>query len=135
MNKNSDGKAVSVSEQSSENTSHEARETRARSAPDLECSTTVQSDQTGYSGVWSVDSKTNNHPELSTSSNSPITSVVSTSIYNPTTVSSATKGRTKSYATTQDSSRLSYCEVATGIECVISKNEDDVKARVIFLFC
>ena len=105
----------------------ETRETRAHSAPDLQCSTEAKTDQTGP-GVWSVNTKTNSPPAASCSTTSTtVTPVVPAALYNPTTVSSATKARTKSYATTQDGSRLSYCEVATGIESVSCKNEDDVQ--------
>ena len=117
-----DSKPVSLSEQSSENMS---RETRANSAPDLQCSTEAKSNQAGP-GVWFADAKTNGSPVSSDTTLSTV-GPVPAALHNPTTVSSATKARTKSYATTQDGSRLSYCEVATGIDSVTSKNEDDAQ--------
>jgi BRCT domain type II-containing protein len=116
-----------VSDQSTENISCETRETRANSAPDLQCSSEANSDQAGP-GVWFVDTKTNSSPVSSATTSAP---VVPAAIYNATTVSSATKARTKSYATTQDGSRLSYCEVATGLDSVTFKNEDDVQVRTL----
>ena len=131
--KTADSKTVSVSDQSSENMSRETRETRAHSAPDLQCSTEEKNDQTGP-GVWFVDTKTDSPPVSSgsTTSSTTVTPIVPVALYNPTTVSSATKARTKSYATTQDGSRLSYCEVATGIESVSSKIEDDAQVGITY---
>lgn len=118
-----------MSDQSTENVSRETRETRAHSAPDLQCSTEADRDQAG-TDVWSVDINTGNPPVSSSPTSTKVTPVVPAAVYNPTTVSTATKARTKSYATTQDGSRLSYCEVATGIESVSSKNENDCQVRI-----
>lgn len=118
------------SDQSSENASRETRETRAHSAPDLQCSAIeAESDQTG-TDVWSVDVNISDPLVSSGPTSTMVTPVVPAAVYNPTTVSTATKARTKSYATTQDGSRLSYCEVATGIESV-SKNENDCQVGII----
>ena len=117
------------SDQSSENTSRETRETRAHSAPDLQCSIEAGGDQTG-ADVWSVDVNTSDPLVSSGATSTTVTPVVPAAVYNATTVSTATKARTKSYATTQDGSRLSYCEVATGIESV-SKNENDCQVGII----
>jgi hypothetical protein len=119
-----------VSDQSTENISCETRETRANSAPDLQCSAEEKSDPAGP-GVWFVDTKTNSSPVSSGTTSVTVAPVVPAALYNATTVSSATKARTKSYATTQDGSRLSYCEVATGLDSVTFKNEDDVQVRTL----
>ena len=112
-----ENKTFSTGEYGADNKS---RETRAHSAPDLQCSIKEQTDDEGQS-AWSVDEKTLD-PLVSSGTNDTLEAP--SGVHNATTVSSATKARTKSYATTQDGSRLSYCEVATGIESVSSKGDD-----------
>ena len=134
LNKTTEGKTVSMSDQSTENMSRETRETRAHSAPDLQCSTEANRNQAG-TDVWSVDINTGNPSVSSSPTSTTGTPVVPAAVYNPTTVSTATKARTKSYATTQDGSRLSYCEVAIGIESGSSKNENDCQVRITSEVC
>lgn len=128
VNKTADHKTVSESEHAS--SSREMRETRAHSAPDLHSTAGAKSDH-AEPGVWSVDTKSNIPPVSSVTTADSVASVPPATAQSVTTASSATKARTKSYATTQDGSRLSYCEVATGIESVSSKNEDDAQVGYV----
>lgn len=130
--KDADNKIVPVEDQDSVSMSVATRETRANSAPDLQCSVpTIKNDQNG-SNVWSVDTNNDGPPaSCCSSTRTTVNHIVSSDMCNPTTVSSVTKARTKSYATTQDGSRLSYCEVATGIDSVSSKSEEDVLVGIM----
>ena len=124
LKKLDDNKSSSISEQTEDTSLKNAHETRAHSVPDFQ---TVFEKDDGEQDIC--------HEELNASSTSPIhlsteNTRVSDSVHKTTTASSATKARTKSYATTQDGSRLSYCEVATGIDIASSRDDEVFQVRI-----